>query len=678
MATIGRLPIPAGICSQSSCSPANGGVRRPRRRRRVLVLGLAIALVTAASVAAVPAASAQTPDDSGAYSTARSTSEDHSDWLAQVNSSTPIWQLSIPGTHDAYTGQASNLPWGDTTQTLPVSEQLKMGIRALDMRLKNCVMDKGAGCPGDGTDFWVEHGGNGLGITLSGMLTQLQTFLAAHPNEFFIVRVKVEGTGDPTTFAARWNQILDEYSGILWSGTQDEGTFANPTLDQVRGKIVLLQEVSPDQGVTLPVNNYGMTMGTPGLVIEDHFSYPDISGVFQKWGYILSNWTAAVAYAKTGGTSNGYITNISASSTGLGSAPADFAGAESFLLSNDYSAEWPDAHSAQCNAGTFSCAYYTGTNIVMYDALSQQNNAGRNHPWLSTQDGMGLIFINFPGQPLVNAILANNPGVGPTGRIASSLISNLCVDNDNGVGSWGNVVRSWACDSFAPAQKWTLNPHNTVNIGGGCLEIKGLGDVDYTPIDWRSCNGGPNQQWQVTASGQLLNPATGKCLSSAPAPNAPLFLSTCNQNQNLPFLQQWTVPGASTGAIVSQVPKPTDSAKCVDLYHSQTINGTKVQMWSCDLTNAQNWTLNSDGTVRILDGCLEIRGLGDADGTPIDWWSCNGVANQQWQVTASGELLNPTSSKCLDDPNSSTTDGTQLDLRTCNQTNAQKWYFPTF
>ncbi len=233
MVTVCRLSILPASCAQPSFSLANCGVRRQRRRP---VLGLAAALVTAASVAVGPAASASTPPgDGGAFSTARSTSEDHSDWLALVNGSTPIWQLSIPGSHDSYTGQAS-LPGGETTQTMRVLEQLKMGVRALDLRLNDCVKDKGAGCPGDGSDFWVQHGGYGLGITLSGVLTELQTFLAAHPGEFVIVRAKVENTGPTNTFPDRWNKILDSYSGILWAGTQEKGAFADPTLDEVAEK----------------------------------------------------------------------------------------------------------------------------------------------------------------------------------------------------------------------------------------------------------------------------------------------------------------------------------------------------------------------------------------------------------------------------------------------------------
>jgi hypothetical protein len=81
--------------------------------------------------------------------------------MGYVRGDTPIWSLSIPGTHDSYTGCANvpapptgswpydrrcdpySLGYGDlslrTTQTLPVPEQLKMGIRGIDLRLQTCL-----------------------------------------------------------------------------------------------------------------------------------------------------------------------------------------------------------------------------------------------------------------------------------------------------------------------------------------------------------------------------------------------------------------------------------------------------------------------------------------------------------------------------------------------------------
>jgi hypothetical protein len=76
--------------------------------------------------------------------------------------------------------------------------------------------------------------------------------------------------------------------------------------------------------------------------------------------------------------------------------------------------------------------------------------------------------------------------------------------------------------------------------------------------------------------------------------------------------------------------------------------------------------------------CLDVNGSAStADGTLVNLWTCNGGANQVWEPQANGELLNPQSGKCLDDPASSTTPGTQLEIWDCNGGANQQWTLPT-
>jgi non-reducing end alpha-L-arabinofuranosidase len=76
-----------------------------------------------------------------------------------------------------------------------------------------------------------------------------------------------------------------------------------------------------------------------------------------------------------------------------------------------------------------------------------------------------------------------------------------------------------------------------------------------------------------------------------------------------------------------------NSAKCVDDNNGSGTPGTKVQMWDCDgNTAAQNWTVNSNGTLTIAGGCMDITGAKSANGTLIELWTCNGGANQHWTL----------------------------------------------
>ena len=126
-----------------------------------------------------------------------------------------------------------------------------------------------------------------------------------------------------------------------------------------------------------------------------------------------------------------------------------------------------------------------------------------------------------------------------------------------------------------------------------------------------------------------------------------------------------------TGPIIAGV----NTAKCVDDNGDSSTNGTHVQMYGCNGTAAQNWTIETDGTIRINGSCMDITGAGTANGTLVELWTCNGGANQQW-LPVNGMLVNPVSGRCLDDPAFNTTNGTQLDIWDCNGGSNQQWAIP--
>ncbi len=125
----------------------------------------------------------------------------------------------------------------------------------------------------------------------------------------------------------------------------------------------------------------------------------------------------------------------------------------------------------------------------------------------------------------------------------------------------------------------------------------------------------------------------------------------------------------AAGPIVSGV----SSTLCVDDAGSGTSDGNPIQIYGCNSSSAQSWSVGSDGTLQVLGGCLDVTSGGTADGTKVEWYSCNSTGSQQWSPGSNGSLVNPQSGKCLDDPDSSTSAGTQLQIYTCNGTDAQRW-----
>jgi hypothetical protein len=113
--------------------------------------------------------------------------------------------------------------------------------------------------------------------------------------------------------------------------------------------------------------------------------------------------------------------------------------------------------------------------------------------------------------------------------------------------------------------------------------------------------------------------------------------------------------------------------KCVDVAGANTANGTPVQLYDCNGSAAQRWSVGSDGTIRALGKCLDVASGGTADGTPVQLWDCNGSGAQQWAVPSARDVVNIQANKCLAATGGSSANGTRLQIWTCTGTPDQKW-----
>ncbi|SIR59468.1 glycosyl hydrolase family 18 protein [Micromonospora avicenniae] len=116
--------------------------------------------------------------------------------------------------------------------------------------------------------------------------------------------------------------------------------------------------------------------------------------------------------------------------------------------------------------------------------------------------------------------------------------------------------------------------------------------------------------------------------------------------------------------------------KCVDVAAAGTANGTPIQLYTCNGTTAQRWTVGGDGTLRALGKCADVTSAGTANGTKIQLWDCNGTGAQVWQAQSNGTLRNPASNKCLDATDNSSADGTRLQIWDCFAGANQRWVLP--
>ena len=116
------------------------------------------------------------------------------DWLSMVRDETKVCKLTIPGTHDTMTGMGFYQPvlkyiFNTTaiSQVSTLEEQMNSGLRFFDIR------------PVVSTDtiakkkiLRLTHGISELDITFEWTIDQLQSYLKAHPTEFFIVKLQFD------------------------------------------------------------------------------------------------------------------------------------------------------------------------------------------------------------------------------------------------------------------------------------------------------------------------------------------------------------------------------------------------------------------------------------------------------------------------------------------------------
>ncbi|MEU6173599.1 ricin-type beta-trefoil lectin domain protein [Streptantibioticus parmotrematis] len=259
--------------------------------------------------------------------------------------------------------------------------------------------------------------------------------------------------------------------------------------------------------------------------------------------------------------------------------------------------------------------------------------------------------------------------------------------------NWGTSVVKW---SLAVDQN--MGPHN-----GGCGTCTGLitvhngdsrsGQVDYTVeyydmgqltkfvqpgahrIDSTANSTLPNVAW--------LNPDGSKALITYNASSSaqPLTVDWGGQTFTYPVPARtaatftWsgaqTAGGAATGRITGY------GGKCVDVAGASPADGTAVQLYDCNGTDAQEWAVLPDHTVRALGKCLDVTSAGTANGTQTQLYDCNGTGAQQWDPGANGSLVNPASGRCLDATGPSSADGTRLQIWDCTGAANQQWTLPS-
>lgn len=232
-----------------------------------------------------------------------------------------------------------------------------------------------------------------------------------------------------------------------------------------------------------------------------------------------------------------------------------------------------------------------------------------------------------------------------------------------------------------------------------CLDDDHAGTVNGTHIQIWDCIGSASQQWTGYPDGSLR--VYGKCLTAISTefdpndtgkafPGAKAILSDCVGG----LWQRWYL--GPDDSLVSQA-----YGFCLDDPEANTGNGTQLQIWTCNGTDAQKWdapqgngspgTLDFLGLVRggsgqiagVLDSiaalhhrvvpeCVDDPGGNAAAGTQLQLWDCvTGNSNQDWTLWADGSVRH--AGMCLDVAGAGTAEGTPVQLAACTGAVSQRW-----
>ncbi len=139
-----------------------------------------------------------------------------------------------------------------------------------------------------------------------------------------------------------------------------------------------------------------------------------------------------------------------------------------------------------------------------------------------------------------------------------------------------------------------------------------------------------------------------------------------------------TVAPGAPQLVAPEVPPASDrvgvirgqNSLCLDLNGAVPVDGNHVQVYDCNNSVAQSWTLATDGTLRVQGKCALLVG----DNT-VQIITCDDRTPAQWR--ASGQLLiNAANNNCLTDPSGGRTSGTGVTVTQCTGSASQRWSLP--
>jgi 1-phosphatidylinositol phosphodiesterase len=221
-------------------------------------------------------------------------------WMAKLSDGTSLARLSLPGTHDSGAIYES-IPNTAKTQHLDIQQQLDIGVRYLDIRLRNVS---------DSLDIY--HGAESEMQTFDEALATIYAYLDKHPSETVVMSVKEDYLEMNATMS--FEDVFASYAVVSVKHWYTDP--AVPSLGVARGKIVLVRRYTALRPIGIDASgwqdNTTFTLTTPDATLHVEDAYT-VASTDKKWQAITTSLAAASAAAPTDDTlfltyTSGYMT----------------------------------------------------------------------------------------------------------------------------------------------------------------------------------------------------------------------------------------------------------------------------------------------------------------------------------------------------------------------------------
>lgn len=148
-------------------------------------------------------------------------------WLTSLRDSRTLNTLAFIGTHESAAKEFSGF-LVHATQDKSITEQLEVGIRVFDMRVRRY-----------NNGFAMHQDYKYLNKMFNDVVNDVKTFLTKHPKEFVILQMQEEYKPRDTTKSSC--KVLEDYYYKHWPNLFVRSWSVNDTIGQHRGKILLAQ-----------------------------------------------------------------------------------------------------------------------------------------------------------------------------------------------------------------------------------------------------------------------------------------------------------------------------------------------------------------------------------------------------------------------------------------------------